>query len=41
MKAVTNISFVTRSGKDATLVDAIESSRHRDLASKSDEIFAK
>ena len=30
---VTNISFVTRSGKDATLVDAIESSRHRELAS--------
>ena len=31
--SVTNISFVLKSEKDATLIDAIESSRHRDFAS--------
>ena len=46
--SVTNISFVIRSKRDATLIDAIESSRHRKLASsrfriasKSDKTFAK
>ena len=39
--SVTNISFVTRSEKGATLIDVIENSRHRDFASRSDETFAK
>ena len=46
--SVTNILFVFKSKKDATLIDVIESSRHRKLAlsrfriaSKNDETFAK
>ena len=36
---VTNISFVFRSKKDATLIDAIESSRYRKLASSKTRVI--
>ena len=39
--SVTNISFVLKSKRDATLIDAIESSRYRELASSKFRIASK